>query len=192
MTRSAHAMRSLVEVDGPVRLVTLNRPDTLNATDAELHHAIPAVWAAARHRPGCPRHRRSPVPAPRVSARRQLRAAAGDGRRPRTCAAEIMDEAKTLVPASMMAIEMRDLSTSVCGSRGGPRSRLHQPGEQVVLRVLAPHLHQLGDHGEGLVVDLAVLVDDLAVLLPCVAVEPSSTCRLWSVSSLNSLACPSG
>jgi enoyl-CoA hydratase len=35
----------LVEADGPVRLVTLNRPDTLNATDAELHHAIPAVWA---------------------------------------------------------------------------------------------------------------------------------------------------
>ena len=34
----------LVEADGPVRLVTLNRPDTLNATDAELHHTIPAVW----------------------------------------------------------------------------------------------------------------------------------------------------
>jgi enoyl-CoA hydratase len=34
----------LVEVDGPVRIVTLNRPDNLNAADAELHAAIPAVW----------------------------------------------------------------------------------------------------------------------------------------------------
>jgi len=34
----------LVEVDGLVRIVTLNRPDTLNATDAELHRAITEVW----------------------------------------------------------------------------------------------------------------------------------------------------
>jgi enoyl-CoA hydratase len=34
----------LVEADGPVRIVTLNRPDTLNATDAELHRAITEVW----------------------------------------------------------------------------------------------------------------------------------------------------
>jgi enoyl-CoA hydratase len=34
----------LVAVDGPVRIVTLNRPDTLNATDAELHRAITDVW----------------------------------------------------------------------------------------------------------------------------------------------------
>lgn len=34
----------VVAVDGPVRIVTLNRPDTLNAVDAELHHAIAAVW----------------------------------------------------------------------------------------------------------------------------------------------------
>jgi enoyl-CoA hydratase len=34
----------VVTTDGPVRIVTLNRPDTLNATDAELHHAITAVW----------------------------------------------------------------------------------------------------------------------------------------------------
>ncbi len=35
----------LVTADGPVRIVTLNRPDTLNATDAELHRAITEVWA---------------------------------------------------------------------------------------------------------------------------------------------------
>ena len=34
----------LVEVDGPVRIVTLNRPHTLNATDAVLHRAITEVW----------------------------------------------------------------------------------------------------------------------------------------------------
>jgi enoyl-CoA hydratase/carnithine racemase len=34
----------LVTVDGPVRIVTLNRPDTLNAADAELHRAITEVW----------------------------------------------------------------------------------------------------------------------------------------------------
>jgi enoyl-CoA hydratase/carnithine racemase len=34
----------LVAADGPVRIVTLNRPDTLNATDAELHGAITRVW----------------------------------------------------------------------------------------------------------------------------------------------------
>jgi enoyl-CoA hydratase len=35
----------LVAEDGPVRIVTLNRPDTLNATDAELHAAITQVWS---------------------------------------------------------------------------------------------------------------------------------------------------
>jgi enoyl-CoA hydratase len=35
----------LVAVDGPVRIVTLNRPDTLNSADAELHRAVTEVWA---------------------------------------------------------------------------------------------------------------------------------------------------
>jgi len=29
-----------VEVDGPIRIVRLNRPDDLNATNHELHHAL--------------------------------------------------------------------------------------------------------------------------------------------------------
>jgi enoyl-CoA hydratase len=34
----------LVEADGPVRTVTLNRPDELNAVDADLHRALAEVW----------------------------------------------------------------------------------------------------------------------------------------------------
>ncbi len=34
----------LVETNGAVRVVTLNRPDALNATDEELHGALEAVW----------------------------------------------------------------------------------------------------------------------------------------------------
>jgi enoyl-CoA hydratase len=34
----------VVTVDGPVRIVTLNRPDNLNAADSELHRAIAEVW----------------------------------------------------------------------------------------------------------------------------------------------------
>lgn len=35
----------LVSKDGPVRVLTLNRPDTLNAFNAELHHALPRALA---------------------------------------------------------------------------------------------------------------------------------------------------
>jgi enoyl-CoA hydratase/carnithine racemase len=34
----------LVESDGPVRIVTLNRPDALNATNHVLHSALAALW----------------------------------------------------------------------------------------------------------------------------------------------------
>lgn len=34
----------LVEVDGPVRVVTLNRPDAYNATDEGLHGELATVW----------------------------------------------------------------------------------------------------------------------------------------------------
>lgn len=34
----------LVEVDGPLRLVRLNRPDQLNATNHELHHALARLF----------------------------------------------------------------------------------------------------------------------------------------------------
>jgi enoyl-CoA hydratase len=33
-----------IEADGPVRIVTLNRPDHLNATNAVLHKALSLVW----------------------------------------------------------------------------------------------------------------------------------------------------
>jgi enoyl-CoA hydratase/carnithine racemase len=33
-----------VKEDGPVRIVTLNRPDALNATNDELHRAVASVW----------------------------------------------------------------------------------------------------------------------------------------------------
>jgi enoyl-CoA hydratase/carnithine racemase len=34
----------LVEEDGPIRIVRLNRPDKLNATNRELHAALAALW----------------------------------------------------------------------------------------------------------------------------------------------------
>lgn len=34
-----------VRVDGPVRIVTLNRPEQLNAFDLELHDVFPRVWS---------------------------------------------------------------------------------------------------------------------------------------------------
>ena len=33
-----------IEVDGPIRIVRLNRPDDLNATNHELHHALASLW----------------------------------------------------------------------------------------------------------------------------------------------------
>lgn len=33
-----------VEADGPIRIVTLNRPDALNAVSPTLHHALISVW----------------------------------------------------------------------------------------------------------------------------------------------------
>jgi enoyl-CoA hydratase len=39
----------LVERDGPVAIVTLNRPDQLNAFDDELHHAFTRFWVDLDH-----------------------------------------------------------------------------------------------------------------------------------------------
>ncbi len=33
-----------VECEGPVRIVTINRPEELNAVDQDLHWAIAHVW----------------------------------------------------------------------------------------------------------------------------------------------------
>ena len=36
-----------------VAVVTLNRPESLNAADEELHGAIASVWSALAERPDC-------------------------------------------------------------------------------------------------------------------------------------------
>lgn len=38
----------LVEVDGPVRIVTLNRPDRMNAVSSSLHRRLTSIWADLR------------------------------------------------------------------------------------------------------------------------------------------------
>ena len=38
-----------VDIDGPVRIVTLNRPDAMNAFSDELHAAFPRVWSEIEH-----------------------------------------------------------------------------------------------------------------------------------------------
>lgn len=43
MTKDLDA-KLLVETDGPIRTVVLNRPDKLNAVDGELHFALATVW----------------------------------------------------------------------------------------------------------------------------------------------------
>jgi enoyl-CoA hydratase len=39
-------LRPVIEVahDGPVRIVTLNRPEQLNAANAQMHHALASLW----------------------------------------------------------------------------------------------------------------------------------------------------
>jgi enoyl-CoA hydratase len=43
----------LVAEDGPVRIVTMNRPDRLNAVSAELHHELTDVWSRLTADRGC-------------------------------------------------------------------------------------------------------------------------------------------
>ncbi len=54
-----------VEVDGPIRVIRLNRPDQLNATNRELHTALAALFAPARRRRRRPGRRASPATAGR-------------------------------------------------------------------------------------------------------------------------------
>jgi enoyl-CoA hydratase len=44
VTTQAETATLLVDSDGPVRILTMNRPDSLNAVDAELHSELTAVW----------------------------------------------------------------------------------------------------------------------------------------------------
>lgn len=42
-----------VTVDGPVRIVTMNRPESLNAADAVMHRELADVWGLLAADPGC-------------------------------------------------------------------------------------------------------------------------------------------
>ena len=44
-----------VEEDGPVRIVTLNRPDQLNAVNEGLHHGVATAFTTG-HAPGVEDH----------------------------------------------------------------------------------------------------------------------------------------
>ncbi len=50
---AAPAAALLVESDGPVRILTMNRPERLNAVDAELHRELTYVWAQLTADRGC-------------------------------------------------------------------------------------------------------------------------------------------
>lgn len=43
----------LVEVDGPIRIVTMNRPEFLNAADAVMHRELAEVWEALAEDSDC-------------------------------------------------------------------------------------------------------------------------------------------
>jgi enoyl-CoA hydratase len=43
----------VVQVDGPVRVVTMNRPDSMNAADAVMHRELAEVWELLALDPGC-------------------------------------------------------------------------------------------------------------------------------------------
>jgi enoyl-CoA hydratase len=49
---NAFAPELLIDTDGAVRIVTLNRPEALNATNEALHHALIAVWRHLAADPG--------------------------------------------------------------------------------------------------------------------------------------------
>ncbi|WP_032368511.1 enoyl-CoA hydratase/isomerase family protein [Rhodococcoides fascians] len=42
-----------VEADGPIRIVTMNRPDTLNAADAVMHRELGEIWSELRDDEEC-------------------------------------------------------------------------------------------------------------------------------------------
>jgi enoyl-CoA hydratase len=43
----------VVDADGPVRIVTMNRPESLNAADAVMHRELAEVWDLLAADPGC-------------------------------------------------------------------------------------------------------------------------------------------
>jgi enoyl-CoA hydratase len=43
----------VIDADGPVRIVTMNRPDSLNAADAVMHRELAQVWDLLAADPEC-------------------------------------------------------------------------------------------------------------------------------------------
>ena len=87
-----------VEADGPVRIVRLNRPDQLNATNHELHRRAGRALPAARRRPrrtGRGAHRQRPG----LLGRRRLRLHRRAHRRRRPPRGEPPRRARTSSPA---------------------------------------------------------------------------------------------
>ena len=54
--------------DAGIALITINRPERLNAMDAEHYQALSAAWRSVRDDAGDPRRRSSPARARRRSA----------------------------------------------------------------------------------------------------------------------------
>ena len=90
----------LYEVDEQVGIITLNRPDKLNAISAELQHALTDAFAQGRRRP---RHQRRVAARQRPQLLRRLRYR-GEGRPAPTTGAATRHGARP--PASQLEFEM--------------------------------------------------------------------------------------
>ena len=103
-----------VEADGPIRIVRLNRPEQLNATNHELHSGLADAVPAARRRPRRPcggAHRQRPG----VLGRRRLRLHRRARPATPTCVAQTLDHGRQIV-TGMVGVPR-------AGRRRGQRAR---------------------------------------------------------------------